>query len=61
MKDLGYGSGYAYDHDSEGGFSGQELMPEALSGRVFYQPGDNAREQQLKAQLRSMWKEKYGY
>ena len=44
-----------------GGFSGQELMPEALSGRVFYQPGDNAREQQLKAQLRSMWKEKYGY
>ena len=61
MKDLGYGSGYAYDHDAEGGFSGQELMPEALSGRVFYQPGDNAREQQLKAQLRSMWKEKYGY
>ena len=61
MKDLGYGSGYAYDHDAEGGFSGQELMPEALSGRVFYQPGDNAREQQLKTQLRSMWKEKYGY
>ncbi len=61
MKDLGYGSGYAYDHDAERGFSGQELMPEALSGRVFYQPGDNAREQQLKAQLRSMWKEKYGY
>ena len=61
MKDLGYGSGYAYDHDAERGFSGQELMPEALSGRVFYQPGDNAREQQLKTQLRSMWKEKYGY
>jgi putative ATPase len=61
MKDLGYGSGYAYDHDAQGGFSGQELMPEALIGRVLYQPGDNAREQQLQAQLRSMWKEKYGY
>lgn len=61
MKDMGYGSGYAYDHDAEGGFSGQELMPEALSGRVFYQPGENAREQQIKAQLRSMWKKKYGY
>ncbi|MDE0980271.1 MAG: replication-associated recombination protein A, partial [Flavobacteriales bacterium] len=61
MKDLGYGSGYAYDHDAQGGFSGQELMPEALIGRVLYQPGDNAREQQIQAQLRSMWKEKYGY
>ena len=61
MKELGYGSGYAYDHDAQGGFSGQELMPEALIGRTFYHPGKNPREQQLQAQLQALWKEKYGY
>ena len=61
MKELGYGSGYAYDHDAQGGFSGQELMPEALKGRTFYHPGKNPREQQLQAQLQALWKEKYGY
>jgi putative ATPase len=29
MKDQGYGAGYAYDHDAEDGFSGQNYFPEA--------------------------------
>lgn len=61
MKELGYGVGYANDHDVDSGFSGQELMPDALIGKTFYRPGGNPREQQLKQQLKSLWKEKYGY
>jgi putative ATPase len=38
MKDLGYGAGYRYAHDSPTGFIPQEYLPEALRGRVFYQP-----------------------
>ncbi|MDR3507502.1 MAG: replication-associated recombination protein A, partial [Caulobacteraceae bacterium] len=38
MKDLGYGKGYAYDHDVEGGFSGQNYFPDGMARRNFYQP-----------------------
>ncbi|MGY8941592.1 MAG: replication-associated recombination protein A [Flavobacteriales bacterium] len=61
MKDLGYGSGYANDHDAETGFSGQDFMPESLAHEALYQPGSNPREEQIRNQLREQWKEKYGY
>lgn len=61
MKDLGYGSGYAYDHDAAGGFSGQELLPESISGQRFYDPGRNPREETTRADLRALWRSKYGY
>jgi putative ATPase len=61
MKDLGYGSGYAYDHDAEEGFNGQDFMPESLADEALYQPGSNPREEQIRNQLREQWKEKYGY
>jgi putative ATPase len=61
MKDLGYGSGYAYDHDAAGGFSGQELLPESISGQRFYDPGRNPREEKTRADLRALWRSKYGY
>jgi transposase-like protein len=38
MKDLGYGSGYAYDHDAEEGFSGQDIFPTAWSGARSTRP-----------------------
>src|SRR5690606_7185119 len=38
MKDLGYGKGYAYDHDVEGGFSGQNYFPDGMEPRKFYDP-----------------------
>ena len=38
MKEQGYGKGYQYAHDYEGGYSGQEYLPEKLAGRSFYEP-----------------------
>lgn len=61
MKNMGYGAGYQYSHDFEANFSGQEYLPDALSGKTFYQPGRNAREEELRKYLRQLWKEKYGY
>lgn len=61
MKEMGYGQEYKYAHDFPGNFAEQEFLPDALSGKVFYEPGDNAREGALRNYLRACWKEKYGY
>ena len=61
MKDLGYGKGYAYDHDAQGGFSGQECMPSGMEGTTFYRPGNNPREEAALAWLKARWGKKYGY
>lgn len=61
MKNLDYGKGYAYAHDYENNFAPQEYLPAPLSGTVFYQPGKNAREEELRRFLQRLWKEKYGY
>ena len=51
MKDLGYGSGYAYDHDAAGGFSGQNYFPDGMERRVFYDPKGDGREAAIKERL----------
>lgn len=51
MKDLGYGKGYAYDHDVEGGFSGQNYFPEAMERQRFYEPKDVGVEARIKERL----------
>ena len=61
MKNLGYGKGYEYSHSYEGNFSDQEYLPKEISGTKFYEPGENAREEELRKFLRGLWKEKYGY
>jgi putative ATPase len=61
MKNLDYGKGYKYAHDYEGNFSGQEYLPPPLTGTSFYNPGKNAREDELRRFLKNLWKEKYGY
>ena len=61
MKDLNYGKGYTYAHSFEGNFTDQEYLPEKLAGTAFYQPGKNAREEELRKFLRERWKAKYGY
>ena len=61
MGKLGYGKGYEYDHNSKGGFSSQECMPKGLEGNQIYNPGNNPREKQMRDQLKSLWKDKYGY
>ncbi|WP_281995979.1 replication-associated recombination protein A [Ruegeria faecimaris] len=51
MKDQGYGAGYAYDHDAEDGFSGQNYFPESISRPVLYQPVERGFERELKKRL----------
>ncbi|HEX3700063.1 MAG TPA: replication-associated recombination protein A, partial [Phenylobacterium sp.] len=51
MKDLGYGKGYAYDHDAEQGFSGQDYFPEDMERRAFYKPKGEGAEARIKARL----------
>nr|WP_236638218.1 replication-associated recombination protein A [Mangrovicoccus ximenensis] len=47
MKDQGYGAGYAYDHDAEDGFSGQDYFPEGMARPDLYQPVDRGFERDL--------------
>ena len=61
MKNLDYGKGYEYSHNYESNFSPQEYLPDAIKGNAFYKPGDNAREDELRKHLKTLWKDKYGY
>jgi len=51
MRDEGYGAGYAYDHDAEDGFSGQNYFPETMKRPVLYQPVERGFERELKKRL----------
>ncbi len=51
MKELGYGAGYAYDHDAEEGFSGQNYFPDEMKRRVFYAPQGRGREGAIRERL----------
>ncbi|WP_281857489.1 replication-associated recombination protein A [Litoreibacter halocynthiae] len=51
MKDQGYGDGYAYDHDAEDGFSGQNYFPETMKRGVYYNPVERGFERELKRRL----------
>ena len=62
-KQLGYGNGYEYDHDSPGAFSAQEHLPKALEGTEIYRPTNYGKEKLLAerlAQLKQIKKEKKG-
>ncbi len=61
MKDIGYGKDYKYSHAYEGNFKEQEYLPDQLSGTKFYEPGNNARELELRKYLQNLWKNKYNY
>ncbi len=51
MKDQGYGAGYAYDHDAEDGFSGQNYFPDGMARPQLYQPVERGFERDLKKRL----------
>jgi putative ATPase len=51
MKEQGYGEGYAYDHDAEDAFSGQNYFPEGMKRGVYYQPVERGYERELKKRL----------
>jgi len=56
MKDIGYGKGYAYDHDAEEGFSGQDYWPEGMEPQSFYEPAERGFEAKIAERI-SYWNE----
>jgi len=61
MKDQDYGKGYKYAHNYPGNFINQEFLPKEISGTKLYDPGNNARENEMRKRMQTLWKEKYGY
>lgn len=61
MKDMNYGKNYQYSHDGEGNFIEQEYLPDKIAGTTFFEPGNNAREQEMRKFLKERWKNKYRY
>src|SRR5688500_7832010 len=56
MKDIGYGKGYAYDHDADEGFSGQNYWPEEMEPQAYYQPTDRGFEAKVAERI-AYWDE----
>lgn len=61
MKQMNYGKDYQYAHNFESNFVAQQFLPDELNGKTFYQPQQNAREEELRKFLKERWKDKYGY
>ncbi|MDX2413933.1 MAG: replication-associated recombination protein A [Bacteroidales bacterium] len=61
MKDLKYGADYKYAHSYDGNFIQDNYLPDDLKGRIFYEPGDNAREKDIRSSLQKMWDKFYKY
>ncbi len=53
MQEIGYGKGYAYDHDAEDGFSGQNYFPDGMARERFYRPTDRGHEKEIARRLDS--------
>jgi putative ATPase len=51
MRDLGYGKGYQYDHDSEAAFSGADYWPKELGAQRFYEPSERGFEKRIAERL----------
>jgi putative ATPase len=56
MKQLGYGKGYAYDHDTEEGFSGDNYWPDEMTPQAFYKPTERGFEKRIAERL-AYWEE----
>jgi len=61
MKNLEYGKNYKYAHDFEGNFIPDDFLPQELKGSIFYKPGDNQREAEIRKKLSDLWKDFYNY
>jgi putative ATPase len=51
MKELGYGKGYAYDHEAEDAFSGADYWPEGMAAETFYAPSPRGYEARIGERL----------
>lgn len=61
MKDLNYGKNYKYAHNYDQNFVDMDFLPEAIKNTTIYNPGKNAREEEIRRFLKERWKNKYNY
>ena len=61
MRDLDYGKNYKYAHDYQGNFISEEFLPDTLIKTKIYNPGNKARENKFREELKKMWGDKYDY
>lgn len=61
MKNLGYGTDYKYAHSYSGNFVRDNFLPEEIIGKIFYDPGVNPKEEEIRKRLSVMWKDIYKY
>ncbi|MBI5008418.1 MAG: replication-associated recombination protein A, partial [Bacteroidia bacterium] len=61
MKDLNYGKDYRYAHSYEGNFIQDNFLPDEIKGSLFYEPGNNPREEEIRKRISIMWKDLYNY
>ena len=61
MKNLNYGKDYKYAHSYENNFADMEFLPEEIKNTTIYNPGKNAREEEIRKFLKERWKNKYNY
>ena len=60
MKDMGFGDGYVYAHDSPGHFAEADNLPEKIKDERFYEPGELGAEQAIRERLLGWWGDRYG-
>lgn len=61
MKNLNYGKDYKYAHSFENNFAAMDFLPEEIKNTTIYNPGKNAREEEMRRFLKERWKNKYNY
>lgn len=61
MKNLGYGKDYKYAHSYSGNFVPDNFLPDEIKGKIFYDPGTNPREEEIRKRLSEMWNDFYKY
>jgi putative ATPase len=61
MKEIGYGENYQYAHNYKDHFVKEHYLPEELRSPLFYQPGENHREEEMRKWLENLWKEMKNY
>jgi putative ATPase len=61
MKQIGYGKGYKYAHSYEGNFVQESFLPEEIKGTKLYEPGRNAKEEEIRKRMKYYWQDWYDY
>jgi putative ATPase len=61
MKEIGYGKDYKYAHSYDGNFVADQFLPDEMKDQIFYHPGKNSRENDIRKNLKNNWKDRKQY